>query len=232
VQSATGGDRTESGSLLLSRGAPDPAYFRTITVVIDETTEVRLRRRDRRVVPVAAGEHVVQATIDWTTSLATRVVVQPGEQVPIRAVSAPGSAAARIAGDIPSIVLTSDRPLYPVGASAPGTPTTIADIHQALARGPRPETPSRNTWLLGYANLIVTVAALAWSGNPQWLATALDVLFVAGWVLGATVSLRRNARHPLGSRLLACLPGVGVLLAGLYIRQRQRAFDSNGRAIT
>ena len=130
-------------------------------------------------------------------------------------------------------MLASDRPLYPVDAIRFEASASVEAIDEALAqsaRSARPDTASQSVWALGWFNLAVSVATIALN-DPRWLAVALAALMVTGLILGIAIFLpaSRQVNYAHASRYLAFIPAVGVFLASLYTKQRQRAYDLNNR---
>ncbi len=77
----TGGGLGE-GSIRVRRGRSDSAMLRDIIVNVDGQEAARLAQGAEAVLKVTAGSHVVQAAMDWATSIPLEVpVVSGGEAV-------------------------------------------------------------------------------------------------------------------------------------------------------
>ncbi len=81
-------------TLTIQRARDSAAIFRRMSVQVDGEVVARLRRGEKQVHKLDAGEHVVQAKMDWTASEPLRVDFVPDDDVSVE-VAIPLNALAR-----------------------------------------------------------------------------------------------------------------------------------------
>jgi len=72
------------GTLTIQRARDTAAIFRRMTVLVDGEVVARLRRGDEHVHTLRAGEHAIQAKMDWATSEPLLIDATPGDHVSIQ----------------------------------------------------------------------------------------------------------------------------------------------------